>query len=324
MLRNRLQKYQQLSILACAVLFSAIPWQAHLHYILPDRVQNSLSIFFGIVIEALPFVLLGVLVSAGMRRYLTGDRLNSILPKSPWLAFPMSALIGLLFPVCECGNLPVARRLIRQGMPPAQALTFFLAAPILNPAVIISTFAAFRFDLPLVAGRIIGGFVIAILVGGYFSLLGRTHILSNITDNDESCEHDHSLNSINSLADELFEMLAALAIGAGVAAVIQVAVPRTALLALGTTPVTAILVMMVLAVVVSLCSTVDAFFALSFASTFSAASLLAFLILGPMIDFRTVALARRAFNGKAIAEMAVLVIELVFIFALAAHHFQLL
>jgi uncharacterized membrane protein YraQ (UPF0718 family) len=321
--RIRLQGAFQYLLLAAAAVVAAVPWQAKLHYILPDQLQNGLSIFLGIIIEALPFVLLGTLVSAGMRRFLSEDRLAKLIPKSPWLAYPSAALIGLLFPVCECGNLPVARRLIRQGMPASQALTFFLAAPILNPAVIISTWAAFRFEPSVVVGRLVCGFLIAVAVGAYFHLRGDGDMLSRFSaDPEDFCQHEHA--GVNGIVDELLEMVAALSLGAAIAAVVQVAVPREALLALGTSPVTAILVMMVLAVVVSLCSTVDAFFALSFASTFSTASILAFLLLGPMIDFRTIALAGRTFSTRVITEMGILVMELVFFLTLILHNLRII
>jgi uncharacterized membrane protein YraQ (UPF0718 family) len=109
-------------------------------------------------------------------------------------------------------------------------------------------------------------------------------------------------------------------LGALVAAVIQVVIPRTFLVGLGSTPVAAILMMMVLALVVSLCSNVDAFFALSFANTFSSSSLLAFLVFGPMVDFRSLALLTRSFKPKTIVTMSVLVAELVFVIALFLHH----
>jgi uncharacterized membrane protein YraQ (UPF0718 family) len=99
----------------------------------PAIVKDGLTLFFSIIIEALPFVLLGSLVSAGIRRWVTPERLQAVMPKSAFLALPLTALLGVFFPVCECGNLPVARQMMRAGMRPAQAVTLLLAAPILNP-----------------------------------------------------------------------------------------------------------------------------------------------------------------------------------------------
>jgi uncharacterized membrane protein YraQ (UPF0718 family) len=137
----------------------------------------------------------------------------------------------------------------------------------------------------------------------------------------DSCELHHDLSGFG---EELLELLSALAFGALIATILQLAIPRSALLALGHTSVTAIVVMMALAIIVSLCSTVDAFFALAFSSIFPPAALLAFLVVGPMIDFRSLALMTRAFTPRTITLMVILVSQSVFLTALALHHFALL
>ncbi len=288
---------------------------------LPDRVQDGATVFLGVLLEALPFVLLGVLVSAGIRRYISPERMQRLLPRNKWLALPAAAALGLLFPVCECGNLPVARRLIRQGMRPAYAITFLLSAPILNPAVLISTIAAFRFVPELVVARFVLGFLVSVAVGAYFLLRGDEHVVTE-QERAAACDHDHG--GIAGILDELAEMLGTLSYGAALAAVIQVTIPRSSLVELGQNPVAAILVMMGLALIVSLCSNVDAFFALSFANTFSSSSLLAFLVFGPMIDFRAIALMTRVFTPRAIATIALLVAQLVFLGSLALHYLGIL
>jgi uncharacterized membrane protein YraQ (UPF0718 family) len=311
----------ELPLVALAGLVVFLPWSRFLHYNLPSKVQDALTIFIGIIVEALPFVLLGVLVAALIRRYISAERLSKFVPKHPLLAFPVVALLGLLFPVCECGNLPVARQLIRQGMRPSQAITFLLSAPILNPAVIISTYAAFRFSPSILVARLALGFIVAVTVGLYFYWRGDADVVNKVVEG-EACEHNH--RGLGGIVDELFEMLSALSLGAGIAALVQVLIPRSILLTLGHSPVAAIAIMMLLALIVSLCSNVDAFFALSFASTFSASSLVAFMVFGPMIDFRSLALLTRSFRPKAIITMAVLVAELVFFLTLLLHHSGLL
>ncbi len=309
-----------LILLAGVLVFS--PLQKILETIkVPTQLQDGLTIFMGVMLEALPFVLLGVLVSAFIRRFISPSTIQRFVPKHPLLAFPVVAFLGMLFPVCECGNLPVARQLIRRGMRPSQAITFLLSAPILNPAVIISTVAAFRFMPDLVVARFALGFLVAVLVGAYFYVRGDSDVV-NAEKSTEACEHDHT--GIGSISDELFEMVSTLTLGAAIAAVIQVTIPRTVLLDLASNPVAAIATMMLLALIVSLCSNVDAFFALSFANTFSASSLLAFLVFGPMIDIRAIALMTRSFSPKAIALITILVAELVFVSTLLLHHLGIL
>ncbi|CAN5128672.1 permease [soil metagenome] len=306
------------SALAAAAAF--FPWGKFLTFRLPDHLQDGLTIFFGILIEALPFVVLGVTVSILIQRFVTADRLQRFLPKSPLLAFPVVSLLGMVFPVCECGNQPVARQLMRQGMRPSHAITFLLGAPILNPIVMISTFVAFRYSPALVAARFILGFLVAVLVGIYFYYRGDSDITTAEIEDPEHCHPDHNHGGVNHFVTELTEMLGALAVGAIIAAVVQIYIPRSMLLGLGSSPMAAIAVMMGLALIVSLCSTVDAFFALSFSSTFSSSSLLAFLVFGPMIDFRALSLLSRSFKPRAIVTMTVLVAELVFVSTLLLHH----
>lgn len=310
------------SVLAATAAF--LPWSNLLSFRLPDRLQDGLTIFFGILIEALPFVVLGVTVSILIQRYVTPDRLQRFLPKSPLLAFPIVSLLGMVFPVCECGNQPVARQLMRQGMRPSHAITFLLGAPILNPVVMLSTFVAFRYNPALVAARFILGFLVAVLVGVYFYYRGDSDITTATIEDPAHCHPDHNHGGVNHFVNELTEMLGALAVGAIIAAAVQVYVPRSLLLDLGSSPMAAIVVMMVLALVVSLCSTVDAFFALSFSSTFSSSSLLAFLVFGPMIDFRAISLLSRSFKPRAILTMTVLVAELVFASTLLLHHWGII
>jgi uncharacterized membrane protein YraQ (UPF0718 family) len=284
----------------------------------PSLIQDGVTIFMGVVLEALPFVLLGVLVSAGIRRFATPERVSRWIPKHPLLAYPVAALMGIALPVCECGNLPVARQLIKQGMAPSQAITFLLSAPILNPAVFISTYAAFRFSPDLVAARFILGFLVAVLVGWFFAWRGEAKVVVPEVASEIGCAHGHG--GVKQIVEEFFEMFAALSLGALIAAVVQVTIPRAVLTDLASNPALAIAVMMGLALIVSLCSNVDAFFALSFAGTFSASALLAFLVFGPMIDFRSLSLMRRSFTTKTIITVSILVAELVFLGSLLAHY----
>jgi uncharacterized membrane protein YraQ (UPF0718 family) len=295
---------------AALTLLLVLP--SHSQRWLPVRLQDGLTIFFGIILEALPFIVLGALASALIRRWISRERLLRLVPHQPFLAYLAIALLGLALPVCECGNLPVARRLIRQGMRPAQALTFYLAAPIVNPAVILSTAAAFRQEPGMVWARTGIGFLIAIGIGLYFHWCGDDNLLAGAEIS--SCEHQ------DGMLEELVEMLAALGLGAVIATVVQLVLPRAGLLALGHAPVAAIGAMMLLAAVVSLCSTVDAFFALSFTGIFSGPALLAFLLVGPTVDFRTITLAARGFSPKTIAVALLLVAELVFLACLGLQY----
>jgi uncharacterized membrane protein YraQ (UPF0718 family) len=211
----------------------------------------------------------------------------------------------MLFPVCECGNVPLARGLMLRGFTPAEAVTFLVAAPILNPLVIISTAQAFGWSGWILPVRILGGFVVANLVGWIVAAHRRPADLLLPAFEARCRAAVGSAAPTNRWRESTATMMPALFVGAGLAAAIQVAVPRSTLVAIGSNPVLSVLAMMLLAMTVSLCSNVDAFFALSFASTFLPGSITAFLIIGPIIDVKMLALLRTTFRVRFLVLLAV-------------------
>jgi uncharacterized protein len=137
---------------------------------LPNEIQDFITLALSIVVEALPFVVLGALVSAVIRLFGATQRLMHILPKRPLLRRLSISLLGTFMPVCECGNVPVARGLVIRGMSVSESMTFLLAAPILNPVTLLSTSQAFRLDPSILWIRMVGALLIANLVGGLIAL----------------------------------------------------------------------------------------------------------------------------------------------------------
>ncbi|NER33558.1 MAG: permease [Oscillatoria sp. SIO1A7] len=354
-----------------------------------NALTNAFTLWMSLLVEAIPFLLLGVLLSSLLLLFVNERKLISLLPRNPILGALVGSSIGFLFPVCECGNVPVARRLLMQGVPPSVAIGFLLAAPTVNPIVIWSTWTAFR-DLPeIVLLRIVFSLGIATIVGSIFSvqkdlrpmlqptlvramprpqpnpkekLSGTAQPISPLLQSgtfllgqsSEPVRIDSGLSNspyglgnkaiagsrgqlglgrgnpfakksvlekCRLLADnmifELQELGGVLVVGSAIAAVIQVAAPRELILSIGAGPVSSILAMLVLATVVSICSTVDAFFALSFASAFTSGSLLAFLVFGPMIDLKALGLMLWIFKGRAIVYITILPALLTFFLTLA-------
>ncbi len=336
------------------------------------QLNSVLTLFFSLLVEAMPFLLLGVLFSSVLLLFIDERRLIAAVPKNPLLAALMGSSIGFLFPVCECGNVPVARRLLVQGASPAMAIGYLLAAPTVNPIVFWATWTAFRDQPEVVFLRVGFSLLIAVILGCVFStqadlrpllqpsvarampttraqrlpqnrlgsepvsnllqsgtfLLGKAGeplrldgggvqmaaLVSNPMLTKSLPEKLRLM--VDNMVQELRELGGILILGAAIAAVLQVAIPREAILGLGQGPVTSILVMMGLAWIVSICATVDSFFALSFASTFTSGSLLAFLVFGPMIDLKNIALLLSVFKGRAIAYMFILAGQLTFILTL--------
>jgi uncharacterized membrane protein YraQ (UPF0718 family) len=256
----------------------------------PGRVpaiQNFILVFSSLLIEAMPFILLGALVSAFIEVFVPArvfDRLGAL---SPRLQLPASALAGFAFPVCECGSVPVARRLAQKGLAPGAAITFMLAAPILNPVVIISTVVAYRgrdIFWPMVLGRAGLGLVAALAVGWVVSSKTKGELLRPRADADE---HQHETTRSGSffshLSGDFIFMARYLVLGATVAAAMQTFVPQDVIASVADTPFLSLIAMMALAFVLSLCSESDAFVAASFVQ-FGVGSQLAFLVFGPMVD----------------------------------------
>ena len=332
--------------------------------------NNAFTLFLSLLVEAMPFLLLGVLMSGLLLLFVDERKLVAMMPRNPFLGALAGSLVGFLFPVCECGNVPVARRLLLQGVPTPVAIGFLLAAPTINPVVIWSTWVAFRGQPEIVVLRIVFSLTIATLMGLVFSAqedlrpllqpalaraMPRSRRPSRASE-DSASEQPALLQSgtfllgqpgapvsleaaamqatlaadrpvaqsmpdrwqllVDNTVQELRELGGVLVFGSAIAALIQVAVPREIILSLGQGPVTSIVAMMLLAAVISICSTVDSFFALSFAASFTSGSLLAFLVFGPMIDLKAIGLLLSIFKPRAIVYLILLTAQLTFVFTL--------
>lgn len=290
---------------------------------LPNKFQDLLTLTFSIIIESLPFILLGVFLAIIIRLWLP-DKAMAWLPANGVFRRLYISFLGVFLPVCECGNLPVARGLVARGFSPAESLTFLLAAPILNPITLITTHQAFQSDTRILLARAGGALLIANFIGWLYSkhrnqgsLLTPSFIDSCKADDDQ---HKRADRSLNLFVRELGQILPALFIGALVAGLIQVLVPRDVLLSLGANPILSIGVMMLLAFVVSICSNVDAFFALAFSNTFSVGSIVSFLVFGPMIDIKMLNMMRTTYKTAVLLQITLLVALLSAIIGLGVNY----
>lgn len=280
---------------------------------LPNQLQDLLTLSISVVIESLPFVVLGIVLSILVQVWLPDGILMRYLPRNPVLRRLCISMFGIFLPVCECGNVPLARGLIVGGFTVPEAMTFLLAAPIVNPITIITTHQAFGFDDGILVARIIGGLAIANIVGWLFSMHPRQESLltPSFAAECRRDQHEHqqtkAAKSLDIFVRESSVIMPALFIGALVAGAIQVVVPRDALVSLGSNPLWSILAMMVLAFVIAVCSSVDAFFILPFASTFMPGSIVTFLVFGPIIDIKMLAILRTTFTTRVLVQLTVVV-----------------
>jgi uncharacterized membrane protein YraQ (UPF0718 family) len=279
--------------------------------------------FVGIVLEAIPFMLLGSLVSGLVEEFVRKDRLAAILPRRRLLTTLLAATAGLVFPVCECAIVPVVRRFLRKGVPLSAAVAYLLAGPIFNPIVAASTGVAYAGGgtaWAMIAIRLSAGLVVAVVVG---SLVGRAGeaalapgaIGTSSGDRDAGAGEPVSrrlLAACRHGADEFLDVGQYLVMGAFVAGLAQTAIHRESFLALAATPPLAVLLMMGMAILLNLCSEADAFVAASFRATLPMSAQMGFLVLGPMLDLKLLAMYLGVFRKRFIVVLAGLVALAVF------------
>lgn len=269
----------------------------------PNAWLNVNTIFLSIVLEAIPFILLGVFISALIQLYVSEDTIRRFLPSNAWAALVPAAMLGAIIPLCECAIVPVVRRLIKKGMPLHVGVVFLVAAPILNPVVFLSTYFAFRDNQAIVYSRMGLAFVLAILIGAvlYLVFQNRPNQLRSSIHEGLSSHHVHVhltppkqgqglmkrlKDILHHASDEFFMMGKYLILGAFIAAMFQTFLDRSLLHAIGSDQVSSTLVMMGFAYLLSLCSEADAFVASSFGAQFTDTSIVAFLVYGPMLDLK--------------------------------------
>jgi uncharacterized membrane protein YraQ (UPF0718 family) len=287
-----------------------------------DRIQTFLVIGTSIAVEALPFVLLGAAVSAAIEVFVP-ERWFAAIARLPLaLQVPAVAMGGLAMPVCECGSVPVARRLIVRGVHPAAGIAFMLAAPVINPVVLFSTAVAYqgRGALTMVLGRFALGMVVALVAGALIARSGAGKLVENARSHDPAQGHhghDHAHGDggrargfIDHLAADLLLMGKFIVLGAALAAAMQTIVPQSVFTGIVTTPVVGALIMIVLAFFLSLCSEADAFVAVSFIQ-FPPGPQLAFLTAGPVLDTKLVLLYAGTFGRAFVLKLAVVVVPVV-------------
>ncbi|MEO2074027.1 MAG: permease [Bacillus sp. (in: firmicutes)] len=294
---NKLLKDTIILLLFCSFMFLFLFAEVFKNTTLFTRIPSSFfnvnTIFLSIILEAIPFILLGVFVSAIIQAFVSENAIRKVLPRNAYLAVLPAALLGIIFPICECAIIPVVRRLIKKGMPAHVGVVFMLSAPIINPVVYASTYYAFRSTPYMANARMLVGFISSILIGLIiYRQFKKENVLKTKSDHRHEDHHHHHpkrnkfLDTLYHASDELFDTGKYLFIGAFLASLFQAFFDRNALLSVGSSTTFAPAVMMGFAYVLSVCSSADAFVASSFGSTFTSGALLAFLVFGPMIDIK--------------------------------------
>lgn len=260
--------------------------------------QTGATIFLAIVVQALPFLVLGVVLSGAIAAFVPATFWQRILPRNSALAVPVAGAAGVVLPGCECASVPVASSLMSRGVAPAAALAFLLSSPAINPIVLVSTFVAFPGQPMMVAARFAASLLTAVVMGWLWLRFGRAEWL-RIGPRDHLVGDNPWHTFRLTTSHDFLHAGGFLVIGGLTSAVLNVVVPQSWLQAIADKPVIAIVGMAALAVILSVCSEADAFVAASL-TEFSLTAKLAFLVVGPMVDIKLVSLQVGTF-GRAFA-----------------------
>ncbi len=295
------------------------------------NLSDFVLVWWGILYEAMPFVVLGTLLSGIVERCVSRETVVRFFPKSRAVGIGASACLGLIFPMCECGVVPVVRRLIHKGVPASCGVAYMLASPIINPLVILSTMIAFRGKDSwatswTVTGLRVGmGYVVAVTLGlVVWKLLGEKNVLlrTHEASGDHAHQHAHKGSVLGDVlvhaAGDFMVIGATLVVGAALAALINSGFSRAAMEPFASNPFKAVTGMSALAVGLNLCSEADAFVARSFLA-FPLAAKMAFLVLGPMVDLKLIAMYTTVFRPKAIIAVSGITTLLVFVLCVTGY-----
>jgi uncharacterized membrane protein YraQ (UPF0718 family) len=263
----------------------------------PVALRTWTTVFVAIVVQALPFLALGVLVSGAITALVSPAVLARLLPRSAVLAVPSAALAGTALPGCECASVPIAGRLCARGVQPAAAVAFMLAAPAVNPVVLVATAVAFPGQPRMVLARFLGSLATSVVVGLVWSRVGDQAWVQRARDRVAGDGGRGWLGFTSAARHDLWDAGGWLVVGAAAAATLQVVVPRSLLLAVAGQPALAVGALGGLAVLLAICSEADAFVAASLRE-FSLTARLVFLVVGPAVDVKLIAMQAGVFGRR--------------------------
>ncbi len=312
-----------------------------------DQIRDFLLTFSSILWEAMPFIVLGALIAGILEEFLPQHWITKFMPKNPFASAAVGGMLGLIFPMCECGIVVVMRRLLKKGLPLSCCIAYMLAGPILNVVVLLSTYYAFKtheidgrkigFDMVLMRAGL--GFAIATTTGVIVYLLSRNagpasfvaasampkpSLLPMVEDGAVPAKPKPLTKRISNISStalhDFMDITVFLILGAILAACAKLYLQAGTIESISQEqPVVAIPLMMLVAILMCLCSEADAFVAASFTKMHVSAKL-AFLVLGPMLDLKLLMMFTRVFRPKLIGIIVVCTVTQVFLWSMIVHH----
>lgn len=262
------------------------------------------TVFCGVFVQAVPFLALGVVVSGLIAVFVSPERLARWLPRRPAVAVLAAGVGGAALPGCECGSVPVARRLFGDGgATGAAALTFMLAAPAINPVVLVATAVAFPGAPGMVFARLGASLLTAVVMGWAWARWGRPEWISRRLSVSGPRTDSRRVVFAEAARHDFLQAASYLVLGAMAAAALHVVVPSWVFARLATDLILGVALMAVLAVVLALCSEADAFVAASMTMV-PLLPRLVFLVVGPAVDVKLFAMQAGLFGRSFAARFA--------------------
>ena len=290
--RRRLPVPGQTATLIVAVIVLLLLQRIAWNFLDSEALRSWSTVFVAIFVQALPFLVGGVLLAATISVLLSERVLERVVPRSPAVAVPVAGLAGVALPGCECASVPIAGSLVRRGVTPAAALTFLLAAPAINPVVLVSTAVAFPGQPRIVIARFVASLLTAVMIGWWWALRRGELAVRAATAH----EHSHRGRAFLATVQHDFLHTAGFLVGgAAIAAGVGTFVPTSWMDSLAEQAVLSIAVLGLFAVVVAMCSEADAFVAASL-TAFSDTAKLAFMVVGPAVDVKLAAMQAGQFG----------------------------
>jgi len=311
-------------------------------FLAPDfyngKMQRILGIFLGLIVQILPFLLIGAILSSLIQVFVSRNRFNRIFEKTTIKSLIGALFAGIFFPVCDCAMVPVATSIIKKGYSYPVAITFLLASPAVNPIVILSTYYAFPTTPKLIFYRIGFGLLFALVVGLVLMVIERRKKIGIVKDEiDKYSIGDTSLYKMRSKGrmryleaivvhtrKELFRVGFYLIIGAFISAVLQVVISKDIFISMNKVNAVAVIAMIIAAFFISVCSTSNAFIARTFYNVMPANAILAFIVMGPMLDITNLSVMLGTFKRRFMAYLILGLVYMAFVvFALLGGGFKL-
>ena len=283
-------------------------------------IQSIVTVFLSILLQAIPFILLGAFISAGIQIFASTGWIMEKITNGRWYSFFIAAVAGFFMPICDCGMVPIISGLLKKDTPLPQTITFWLSSSAVSPIVIISMLYAFPNQPYLAAVRVITGLIIGVMAGIILKLINLetkdvtkgNRRVQNIGKDILDLKYDGTKGKIEAVFAgakvEFFRVAEYVIIGSLISSVLQTVMPQTMKSFIGNNYIIQFIVMIAAAMLMSACSTSNAFIGKSFSNNFSIVPIISFIVMGPMLDLKNMVMLSEILKKKFLLLLAFLVI----------------